>query len=76
VASSNQRDMMQSIGQQFTSTSQTRGHSIAQLRRAVQRGTYHVSSEQIAERMLRDALLECLMRVRLQRLGPTQDDGA
>jgi anti-sigma28 factor (negative regulator of flagellin synthesis) len=38
-----------------------RRHRIAQLRRAVQSGTYDVSAEQIAEYMLRAALLDRLM---------------
>ena len=35
--------------------SQPREHSVAQLRRAVESGTYRVSAEQIATKMLRGA---------------------
>jgi anti-sigma28 factor (negative regulator of flagellin synthesis) len=41
---------------------QTRADKIAQLRRAVESGVYTVSAEQIAEKMLREALVETLTR--------------
>jgi hypothetical protein len=42
-----------SIEPLLTPTSQLREHRIAQLRRAVESGTYRVSTEQIATKMLR-----------------------
>jgi flagellar biosynthesis anti-sigma factor FlgM len=39
---------------------QTRADKIAQLRRAVESGTYSVSAEQLAEKMLREVLVETL----------------
>jgi anti-sigma28 factor (negative regulator of flagellin synthesis) len=39
---------------------QTRADKIAQLRRAVESGTYGVSAEQIAEKFLREALVATL----------------
>jgi anti-sigma28 factor (negative regulator of flagellin synthesis) len=49
---------------------QTRADSIAQLRRAVESGTYSVSAEQIAETMLQEALLDWLTLDHMQRPRP------
>lgn len=47
-------------GRLLTPTPQTRVGKIAQLRRAVESGTYCVSAEQIAEKVLRETLVEVL----------------
>jgi anti-sigma28 factor (negative regulator of flagellin synthesis) len=50
-----------SIEQLLTLTPQTRKHRIAQLQRAVEGGSYRVSTEQIAAKMLQEALLDRLL---------------
>jgi anti-sigma28 factor (negative regulator of flagellin synthesis) len=51
----------QLMDQLFASILKTRTDRIAHLRRAVESVTYHVSAEQIAERMLREALGDRLL---------------
>jgi anti-sigma28 factor (negative regulator of flagellin synthesis) len=51
---------LQPSDQLLTPTPQTRADKIAQLRRAVESGTYWVSAEQIAEKMLRKSLVDML----------------
>jgi flagellar biosynthesis anti-sigma factor FlgM len=47
-----------SLEQLLTLTPQIRKHRIAQLRRAVEGGSYRMSTEQIAGKMLQEALLD------------------
>lgn len=47
-----------SMEQLLTLTPQRRKNRIAQLRHAVESGSYRVSTEQIAERMLQEVLLD------------------
>ena len=47
-----------SLEQLLTLTPQIRKHSIAQLRRAAEGGSYRVSTEQIAAKMLQETLLD------------------
>lgn len=44
----------------LTLTTQTRADKIAQLRRAVENGAYRVRPEQMAEKMVREVLVEIL----------------
>jgi anti-sigma28 factor (negative regulator of flagellin synthesis) len=51
---------LQHIDPLLALTPQTRADKIAQLRRAVESGTYCVSAEQIAEKMVRKSLVDTL----------------
>jgi anti-sigma28 factor (negative regulator of flagellin synthesis) len=50
-----------SMEQLLTLTPQLRKHRISQLRRAVESGSYRVSTEQIATKMLQETLLDQLL---------------
>ena len=61
VKFSDKNPKSQLMDQLFASILKTRTDRIAHLRRAVESVTYHVSAEQIAERMLREALGDRLL---------------
>jgi flagellar biosynthesis anti-sigma factor FlgM len=54
----------------LAATPQMRTDSIAQLRRAVGSGTYSISAEQVAEKMLQEVLADRLVQDLLERLRP------